>query len=513
MTVEKPLRFACDRCHAQKLRCPRVLDPEKNRPDEPCSRCRKADVPCVVSERGKVGRPAKVNKRKASPPVSSSRSASTSSISSYLVEEANTLSSVPTSAMATPLGTPNPCHVFGFTPDSSPARGLSPAKDDHIMCDPDYTTFYDATNPMMTPMLNDAMLSLGSVSSDDGDANPSWASHSNWSDTTSVHGPSHGLTETIPYHFDVHLDLTPFSSTPDLLDVAPDMPFLDNKADHSTAAAFFEPPRSAPTAAAATFAPQPMAPSVSGTTCFYKLTTLNAKILQFLESNRNMPLQEDCPAVSMNQITKEVVEFSGELIEIAREVMPHINAVAQGINSGASTPSLEDDLGCRSRGSSRSSSIDNMSFFEPESMLPTIPQSSIIFLLLGCYTQLLHSFEFTVYCLYKRHSKSEQVDMNNMWKNQDTVDSLLKASVVIHTITYLLDCVHRAFSGVNPDQAEPVNFDISDSNSWKGFFWGGSERFAKDGLLTRAFIEIQEREQSVMRKAQHLKQVINNFHI
>jgi hypothetical protein len=61
---EQQLRHACDRCHSQKLRCPRSVDPEKNNPDEPCSRCRKAGLVCTVSLRGKAGRPAKVDKKR-----------------------------------------------------------------------------------------------------------------------------------------------------------------------------------------------------------------------------------------------------------------------------------------------------------------------------------------------------------------------------------------------------------------------------------------------------------------
>jgi hypothetical protein len=37
------LRAACDRCHSQKLRCPKVADAEQ------CDRCRKARRPCVFS--------------------------------------------------------------------------------------------------------------------------------------------------------------------------------------------------------------------------------------------------------------------------------------------------------------------------------------------------------------------------------------------------------------------------------------------------------------------------------
>ena len=61
---DKHLRYACDRCHSQKLRCPRSLDCKGG--DERCSRCYKAGVPCVVSLRGKVGRPSKAAKTKRS---------------------------------------------------------------------------------------------------------------------------------------------------------------------------------------------------------------------------------------------------------------------------------------------------------------------------------------------------------------------------------------------------------------------------------------------------------------
>ncbi|KEY72877.1 hypothetical protein S7711_11553 [Stachybotrys chartarum IBT 7711] len=515
MLQEKPLRFACDRCHAQKLRCPRAVDPDKNRPDEPCSRCRKADVPCVVSERGKVGRPAKVSKRKASPGLAHSHShSSRSSVSSSYDR-----SSIP--PVAAPMADP----VF-FTPRSSPVPGLSPPRsDEHMMCDPDYTTaFYDAGSAMMTPMahLTEAVFGMPSTGSDDSSEvnGAGWASHSNWSDTTSH--PTPGLPDAhMPYRldFDLNLDLSaPFTGAGDMLDVAPDMPYLA-KSDPS--AALFEPaamqsmpmPKPSPP----TSSPMPSRAPSSSATHFYKLTTLNAKILQFLETYRHTPMLDD--AGSMNQVTKEVVEFSGELIEIARQVMPGNGGRGLGIDSGASdvssVPSLEDD-GSRgtSRMPSRSSSVDDFAMFEADQhMVPTIPQSAIIFLLLGCYTQLLHSFEFTVYSLHKRHAKSNQLDMN-MWKHPDTIDSLLKASLVIHTVTYLLDCVHRAFSGVQPEAPDFASFaEAGECSTWKGFFWGQSDNFAKDGLLTQAFVEIQEREQSVMRKAHHLKQAISRFHI
>lgn len=67
------LRHACDRCHTQKLRCPRSVDLGKTdgNPNGPCSRCRKAGMPCTVSLRGKAGRPSKVAKKKANRPLNS----------------------------------------------------------------------------------------------------------------------------------------------------------------------------------------------------------------------------------------------------------------------------------------------------------------------------------------------------------------------------------------------------------------------------------------------------------
>jgi hypothetical protein len=225
-------------------------------------------------------------------------------------------------------------------------------------------------------------------------------------------------------------------------------------------------------------------------------------------------------ATSMNQITKEVVEFSGELIDVARQVMPGnapITAVqlGLGIDSGASdsssVPSLmqsiEDGM------SSRASSVDHLSIYD-NSDISAIPQSAVIFLLLGCYTQLLHSFEFTVYSLHKRHvGGGAPLDM---FKHPEGIDGLLKASLVIHTVTYLLDCVHRAFSGVQPEAPDFAGFaDLGQCSAWKTFFWGqaGADAFSKDGLLAQAFVEISEREQSVLSKAQQLKQAISRFHI
>lgn len=56
-TTTQARRYACDRCHSQKLRCPRPA--EGNDLNEPCVRCRKAGASCNVSATLKTGRPSK----------------------------------------------------------------------------------------------------------------------------------------------------------------------------------------------------------------------------------------------------------------------------------------------------------------------------------------------------------------------------------------------------------------------------------------------------------------------
>lgn len=67
-------RFACDRCHGQKLRCPRRADRDLH---EPCVRCCKAGTPCGITTPLRMGGPNKSRKlntgeRKPSPASSPS---------------------------------------------------------------------------------------------------------------------------------------------------------------------------------------------------------------------------------------------------------------------------------------------------------------------------------------------------------------------------------------------------------------------------------------------------------
>ena len=74
-------RFACDRCHNQKLRCPRPVN--GGNATVPCTRCQRAGTVCNISSPLKTGRPSKAFKLQArTEQRSSSISPSLSSTSS-----------------------------------------------------------------------------------------------------------------------------------------------------------------------------------------------------------------------------------------------------------------------------------------------------------------------------------------------------------------------------------------------------------------------------------------------
>jgi hypothetical protein len=50
--ASRPTRLACDRCHTQKLRCPR-----DGKVSGTCIRCRTAGAKCVYSPSSRMGRP------------------------------------------------------------------------------------------------------------------------------------------------------------------------------------------------------------------------------------------------------------------------------------------------------------------------------------------------------------------------------------------------------------------------------------------------------------------------
>ncbi|KAI6781327.1 Ascofuranone/ascochlorin biosynthesis clusters transcription regulator ascR [Emericellopsis cladophorae] len=232
----------------------------------------------------------------------------------------------------------------------------------------------------------------------------------------------------------------------------------------------------------------------SSTACYQSLSNLNLRILA--STAKTGPTANNSAV-----ILKDVVGFSGELIETARQSMPyfigslHQNRGSIGQRTNSSSSGSEDGF----------SSTDS---YISGAQAGSVPESAVIFLLLGCYTQILHLFEVTTNCLWEQHCENAHPD-HPKEDNSGTVGSLLEASLAIHTVTYLLSRLHRALAvGEGPLEDEASSID---PHSWKKSFVGGKE--LEDGLLGRAFGEIRHRELWLMQRTQHLQRRINTCRI
>jgi hypothetical protein len=114
-------------------------------------------------------------------------------------------------------------------------------------------------------------------------------------------------------------------------------------------------------------------------------------------------------------------------------------------------------------------------------------------------------FEVALDCLHSEH-------MSAMEMEPDNVNSSLKASLSIQTVIYLLGRLHKAFAVSELDEEG----NISDGALSLTFYAEGWRRLLlgdqglEKGLLGRAFIDIQEREQGLRRKIQCLNQAISS---
>ncbi|KAK4184790.1 Ascofuranone/ascochlorin biosynthesis clusters transcription regulator [Podospora australis] len=518
---EQPLRHACDRCHSQKLRCPRSIDPEKAtaNPDEPCSRCRKAGMPCIVSLRGKAGRPSKISKKKS---VSNAKpSTSSTSTRAFRTQERE---------FPTPVfNAPNPLDRA-----ADMVKSWGQDAEDRLAG----VLGLESTSPiaMPSPRMFDDMLDM--------DKTPPVSRSSGGRGPFDGMAPGGGMASTNHYEpflmdFDpTSLDLPDFymnDLTNPLSHPQPTVHTISLQALQKNIP--IDPPRPGPFDQIPSPPPSSSQtpPLFSSTECYRKLSDLNARILPSLARANSS---------SSAQILKDVVGFCGELIDTARKSMPHFSASSQSNTpscsrraSTATDMSLDSAYCSLSGNMSRRPSHDKLDDFGM--MDQSVPESAVIFLLLGCYTQILRLFEVTTNCLWQQHCDSSSssststtptptmppstlgmMDMSMMMMLTDSdspsasietgmqaVGPLLEASLAVHTVTYLLSRLNRALTV--PESGDPTFH--AGSGSWERSFLGGKE--LDDGLLGRAFGEIREREQWLMRRTQLLQQRINKCHI
>ncbi|PSR83569.1 hypothetical protein BD289DRAFT_483259 [Coniella lustricola] len=525
--AEEPLRYACNRCHNLKLRCPRSSESSKTGADEPCSRCAKVGAPCIVGKRGKVGRPAK---RRACLPPTPPEAAD--AIYWELVSDAPSVK--PTSSTTVAFDSSDDINI-------DPALSMS---DPDARCDPDSMIVAShGSNPFGDASMSARCNSPASLNGREGSTENDDSSHaaSSWTSHSSMGGfagQENSLYDSFVQDAGMfgYADITPtmLNFNPGSLDnffrtVETGLAGLDEASHEAVFGAQPLTNKSEPAHAALSntnvTSTQSHASANTTTTntpsesclreCLFKLSDLGNRMLRSsMESERlpsssssasgNMMDMSEDGASSGHQILRDAVDFSGELIDTARQGLPRFFDAAAGSASLSQDKSFPSTESWADIASASASSVP----LAP----PSIPESALIFQLIGCYTQLLYNFEVAIDCLYMEHTTAKDQSPSN-------INSMLKASLSVHTFTYLLGQLHKAFAvcELNTYGAEYAKTTTTTTTAAAGLASpcssNGDARGSmlsknlSDGLLGRAIMQIHEREETLMRKAEYLKRL------
>ncbi|OOF91379.1 hypothetical protein ASPCADRAFT_510207 [Aspergillus carbonarius ITEM 5010] len=243
-------------------------------------------------------------------------------------------------------------------------------------------------------------------------------------------------------------------------------------------------------------------------TCLPKLVELNMSLLRLSEKARMATSQSlKAPAGHQNEVIIEMVQFSRELIDLMACIMPTPRSGRDSLPSqsipdifcstynsipysGSISHCLDTDTYVRYDISSHAASSGCI---EAGSQSDSMSASTLIFLAMGCYTQ---------------DSAGSA--------SQSRSGSSLETCLHIHTITYLLDHLHKAMY--------PYPHDITLDDEFDNIVYNENDRqcvqdqscatpvFGKSSagvLLGQASWEIGEREKSLMSKIQTLSHILN----
>ncbi|PYI11966.1 hypothetical protein BO78DRAFT_413068 [Aspergillus sclerotiicarbonarius CBS 121057] len=257
-------------------------------------------------------------------------------------------------------------------------------------------------------------------------------------------------------------------------------------------------------------------------TCLPRLVDLNMNLLRLSEKARMATAQSlNAAAGRENEVIIEMVQFSRELIDLMAYITPSPRSSRHSFASQSSS-----DLSCgiynfRTNSGSSSHSLDPHTYFqhdvssrtasggstEADPQRDSMPASTLIFLVMGCYMQIMYVFETIINCLYQDPTGSG---------SQSRSGSSLETCLHIHTITYLLDHLHKALYAYPPDI--PLNEEVDNilHNDEDNLRAQGpscaAPVFGKSTagvLLGQASWEIGEREQGLMSKIQTLSHIVN----
>ncbi|TLD34261.1 hypothetical protein PspLS_00310 [Pyricularia sp. CBS 133598] len=508
---EQLLRSACDRCHAHKVRCSRTVQNESGTGmDEPCSRCLKAQIPCVLGLRGKVGRPAKNMKRKApscedsrhhhhGPDHSDDRSeeqAENLPITQLTMLAALSGSSLERSTDATA----QPCLQ---SPRLYPTPDITPFRFDLTEMD---TWEPSSTLPvgLETPLLQSFDFSPFASR----DVEPCFQEPLF---LTTVRTPVDGDGDMIESAGLNENPTTPFPclGARAVMDHALDSSSLSNNQCGSVS----QTPCAGQQQPATTV---PIALSTGTRTSHERLCGISLRI-----SEAAAGFAKDGASASVAAL-KSVVSLAGELVETARQISLHQAQDAVSAqpstteNSDHSTLAGEISNGEGGAGGSPfESSAPSFTVCQHASISCTRHKtpggsidSTLIFLLLACYAGFLRVFELVLERLWAQYGDPSRED-DKTGRGTTFLMTLLETSLAVHTVHCLFKLLREALFPVEPRDCSNSSL-VSESGialiSGRESVVKGAGRGTARGLLESTCKDIRQREEEILRSTQELQQ-------
>ncbi|KAK8054753.1 hypothetical protein PG994_009820 [Apiospora phragmitis] len=500
----QPLRYACDRCHFHKLRCSRTDQRASGNPDtdEPCSRCRKAQVTCVQGVRGKVGRPAKSLKRKASQYEETYRTPSNDgSEASHEYQQRRegqdelSTSPIPDAITHTITATMPP-----RASDADSEEDSRPTSRPCLRSPLQYQTPVMSMFPLNTSegeswetlMMPDDSFESGFVTSFDLPPFPTPVS-----ETCFQEGPTTSPNGTDGIGRDMMGSIS--GATPSPLSQFFNTEAINDYAEGRVGSG--DHPGSSPSSSGHVPTPTPSTSFGGGArTSYGKLSDLNLRINTVLGSSG-----EDIE--SGGRILKDVSSLASELIDAARQIMPLLVTdisvpegtevpPPQAASAGGQETSLQSEAS-----PTNDATMPRRAHGSPRPRRRCGPDSGLVFLFLACYSGILNIFELIVSDLWARRSEFAE--------RGGSVGSLLETSLAVHTINYLFRLLRGSSllwdsSGLETDPALD-----DDSAGWCGGGpAGGRGRAPGFGLLRATCAGMRDREQQLLRRTQCLQQLL-----
>lgn len=476
---EHPLRYACDRCHAHKLRCNRVDQSESASlgAAKSCSRCLKARTPCVIGLRGKVGRPAKSTKRKNDafdaagptpyheglppppPPPGQGRAAKRNSIVVAPLEpDAGLFASAPSA-------------VAGALPSHAAAdEGV----DAHLYTGLPSPSQYLAADVQPFPFSPGEMESWEALGLLPYEFKPPFS-------------PAFTFGPSAPHEGE------PFSQEPSLATsdstVGDDGDALESDVETATirSAEYASPmrlgsraaeprglgSRAGPLAAASAMPNAPKLPTPASTSSPAGTQSLHERLceLSLRIGTAASGLAEHGAGVG-DVALKDVSSLAGELIDAARQIVPQLPPAPSPAPPSGSEPAAE------ARGPPL-----------PLAGLPAASEAGLIFLLLACYAGLLSALERVLDGLWAQHED------HGAGRGAASLSSRLESSLAAHAVHYLFTLLRDALCLRRPGEGGAAAADEAG-------------RPSPPSLLTATCADIRSREEDIQKRAEKLQQAL-----